>query len=386
MKLKTKQYIDLIVGTILIVILRFPVSMLGHLFKFDHSLTPKGDILVIKMQGGGSLVLAFPALFGIKKKFKHNRLRLLTTSSVRPFAQSLGIFDEIITLNESSVLMTLLSTLRMWWKCFRVDTIIDLEVYSRITTVISVLTMARNRIGFYLENVFWRRKMHTHLIFFNRSSNVCIFYNEIARLLSAPVEPRHVCVEQLLKNIVPLEKSTRVRITIGHACSDLGKERMLSVEQWLKVFQKKKVHSEEFIFLGVKADYKFAQDIINSLKTHFPDALFTNTCGCTSLEESLSYIDSSDEFWGIDSGLLHYARLLGKKNVSFWGPTDPLTRLQDMPGVITEAYYTGVPCSPCVHVAEEPPCEGNNICIRYLFEDRTEGKKDENFMNVQAGL
>lgn len=368
MKLRNKQRVDLILGTILIGILRFPVAMLGRIFKFDHSLYPKGDILVIKMQGGGSLVLAFPALYGIKKKFKHVRIKLFTTQSVRPFAESLDIFDEIITLDETNILLTLTSVVHSLWKCLRIDTVIDLEVYSRITTVFGILTLARNRIGFYLESLFWRKNIYTHLIFFNRSSNVCFLYNEIARLLSAPVESYDTCARQLRKYLVPVEKSQRTRITIGHACSELGKERILTAEQWLLIFQKRNVESQEFLFLGAAGDFASAQEIIDFIKPHFPDAVFINECGRTNLAESVSIIDSADEFWGIDSGLLHYARLLGKKNVSFWGPTDPLTRLEKIPGVVTEAYYTRVSCSPCVHVAELPPCDGDNICIRSIFD------------------
>ncbi|HAM49431.1 MAG TPA: hypothetical protein DCP92_01550 [Nitrospiraceae bacterium] len=81
-------------------------------------------------------------------------------------------------------------------------------------------------------------------------------------------------------------------------------------------------------------------------------------CGRLSLMESISSINSSQEIWGIDSVLLHYARLPGKKNVSFWGPADPRARLKSEQDLISEIYYVKGPCSPCIPVAEYSPCKG----------------------------
>jgi ADP-heptose:LPS heptosyltransferase len=370
MNLNDKQKLDLFLGTILLTILRIPTLILGYLLKRDHSLTPQGEILIIKMQGGGSLVIAFPALLGIKKRYKDCRFILLTTRSVFPFAETLGIFDEIICVNDKNFLLLIFSSIRAWWKCLRVDTVIDLEVYSKLTTVFSILTAARNRIGFYFESTYWRQNLHTHLIFFNRFSGAYHFYDAIAKMLDAPVETLPICAEELRRNLTPSKKGSRVRISIGHACSEMGRERMLSNKQWLYVFKEKGVTFEEFIFLAIKADYTSAQEIIENVKPHFPNAVFENFCGKLSLKDSISLIDSSDEFWSIDSGLLHFAVLLGKKIVSFWGPTDPLTRLRIYPGVPSKAYYCKVPCSPCIHVAESPPCHGKNICIDSIFEKK----------------
>ena len=377
MDINRKQSVDLILGTLLLVVLRLPVIILGRILRREHSPIPKGDILVIKMQGGGSLVLAFPALLGIRKHYSNCRFKLLTTPSVFHFADSLDIFDEIICVKEGGVFSLIHSGINAWRKSLGVDTVIDLEVYSRLTTVFSVLTMARNRIGFYLESAFWRRNLHTHLIFFNRFSGVYHFYNEIARLMSSPVESRPVSAEHLRSNLPRIAGTGRVRISIGHACSDFGKERMLSADQWVEVLRKM-ITSQEIVFLGTRNDYSIAQEIIKTSRPYFPRADFINKCGSFTLKETVAYIDSSDEFWGIDSGLLHYARLLGKKTVSFWGPTDPLTRLQEFANVSTEIYYCKVPCSPCIHVAETPPCKGNNVCLRVIFDP-------DNLKHVERG-
>lgn len=378
MDIKKKQKIDRSLGFVSLLVLRLPVILLGRLLRRDHSPVARGDILFIKMQGGGSLVIAFPAIVSIRKRYKGRRLVLLTTPSVAPFGESLGVFDEIICIDDRNLPSMFTSMVRAWFRCFRVDTVVDMEVYSKLTTVFSVLTAARNRIGFYLESVFWRRRIHTHLIFFNRFAGSYHFYEQVAKLMDAPLVAMEECSEMFLKRFdAPPEDRVARKISIGHACSEMGRERMLTAEQWCAVFTRKDVTCEEFVFLGTRADYHQAQKIIEKLAVHFPEASFNNECGSMSLAESISCLNSSDEFWGIDSALLHYARLLGKKTVSFWGPTDPMTRLKNYPNVTAEVYYKKVPCSPCIHVAEEPPCYGDNICIKATFEKEYAKKVEE---------
>jgi hypothetical protein len=60
-------------------------------------------------------------------------------------------------------------------------------------------------------------------------------------------------------------------------------------------------------------------------------------------------------------------RLLVLACMSFWGPTAPATRLRPIASLRETVRYGKVPCSPCIHVAEEPPCQGNNVCIQSLF-------------------
>jgi ADP-heptose:LPS heptosyltransferase len=377
MQLKRKQGIDSVIGRIGIAILRVPVYLIGLISRRDHSPALQGPIMFIKMQGGGSLVLALPAIASIREAYPDNHCCLLTVTSLKPFADSLGVFDEIICVDESNIIAMGVSSFRAMLRSFRMDTVVDLEVYSRMTTVFSALTMARNRIGFYLENTFWRRGIHTHLIFLNRFSCVGLFYEEIARYLGvAEIKPARECSASLRKQLIPIDRDgSRRMITIGHGCSELGTERMLTGAQWLRVFQNKRVRSEEVVFLGGAGEQDQATIIIGELESHFPGATFRNECGRLSLIESVSCIDASDAFWGIDSALLHYARLLGKNTVSFWGPTDPRTRLRDEPGLESEIYYHKVLCSPCIHVAEEPPCHGNNICIKAIF-DREDKKNN----------
>ena len=104
------------------------------------------------------------------------------------------------------------------------------------------------------------------------------------------------------------------------------------------------------------------------LTIEFPDVTFLNLCGQLSLRESLMRLSECSRFWGIDSALLHFARLLKIPCESFWGPTNPATLLAKIPGLSEKIHYRPISCSPCIHVAETAPCCGRNLCIQGLFD------------------
>lgn len=372
MNINSIKTIDYYVGSSLIALLKPVVILLEKILRRDHNLILKKKVTFVKLLGGGSLVIAFPALLGLRKNYPDLKINLITTKAIATFARTLNIFDNYYEIDHSSVVKLLFTSIMTYLRTFASDTIVDLEVHSKLTTVFSVLTAARNRIGFYEHEAFWRRRIYTHMIYFNNYSGSYEFYDKIIQLFSVSPSSTDECKEHLLKCLPVSERPDKYRICVGHACSDLGRERMLNAKQWEKVFKSRidKNLEAEVIFLGAQRDSILASEIIESLTSQFRYIKFVNSCGKYSLAESLSCLSISNEFWGIDSSLIHYARIFKIKSVSWWGPTDPKTRLREIPGLQEETYYCKIPCSPCTHVAETPPCMGDNICIQNLFNDK----------------
>lgn len=368
MNLRTIKKIDYWFGGFAILFLKPLVWLLGKLLRFDHTFSKFSDVTIVKLFGGGSLVLAYPSLLAFRIKYTKVRLSIVTTCSVAPFAESLDIFDEIITIDASGLVALFVSGAKAIFKVFGTDVVMDLEPYSRLSSAFTTLTAARNRMGFYLEETFWRRDLHTHLVYLNRSAGIYIFYEKMFSLFDVVSSSDEQCSMRISRRLARVGKSA-YRICVGCACSELAKERMLTPDQWAKALAEH-LPSDilgEVIFLGAKADRALADEIIyksNSCKKNF---VFENNCGQGSLLDSLALLFSCDEFWGIDSALLHYARIFGKKCLSWWGPTDPKTRLKKRNFSEDIIFYEAVPCSPCVHVTETPPCKGDNICIQNLF-------------------
>ena len=75
----------------------------------------------------------------------------------------------------------------------RVDLYFDLEIYSAYSSLMALLSLARNRIGFYRESAQHKRGNYTHLMYFNTRSPIRYTYLQLGRLVGCePVEPNRL--------------------------------------------------------------------------------------------------------------------------------------------------------------------------------------------------
>lgn len=372
MKLRYKLWIDLYIGSFLHFVMKPIALTLGFLMKRDHDLQKTTDITVIKMLGGGSLVIAYPALLGLKRIPRIQRLRLLTTPSIKPFAEALQIFDEIIVIRDNSLKGVIFDSLAAMRKLFRTDTIVDLEIHSRLTVIFALVCCARNRIGFYTRDSAWRRNISSYLLFCNTSSGIYHFYDQITYLLGGqvPAFAEASAIFRAGRNLPAAGRRTSVAYEIGIApcCSFLSRERMMPESDWVEILVRKletESHQKSVVlhFLGGKEDAPFIERIIAPLRQRCPQIAMQNLAGKARLGESVDLLASLDEVMCIDSSPLHFSRLLGIPTTSYWGPTDPSTLLRPSTMAKDTIHFPHLPCSPCVHVAATAPCHGDNICM-----------------------
>jgi ADP-heptose:LPS heptosyltransferase len=374
MTVADKQRVDRIFGPWLVVLLRPLAQLAGKLLGRDHSSAPRGEIVFIKLLGGGSLLLALPALLGVRRRYPNLSLTLVCGSPVAPFARLIGIFDRMEVMNDHRGAFALLASaarILCGLVLRRVDTIVDLEVYSQLTTVFSLLTLARNRIGFYVASTYWRRNVLTHLVFFNRARGVFHFYAATAQLLGAQPAPRDEVRQHLLERIGRAQ-AARDYVAVGGGCSDFASVRLLPMPEW-REFARTRQHeisASHWIFLGAASDAQTSEEIAAAVRESVPNFSYENKCGELSLEESFVSIAGARQFIGIDSSLLHAARALAVPTLSFFGPTDPATLLEPINGSVDLVYYRPPICSPCLHVTQTPPCKGLNVCME-LFTRQT---------------
>jgi ADP-heptose:LPS heptosyltransferase len=369
MDLKRKQLLDRLIGRLLTLCLRPAAQILGFILRRDHALELRDRVAVIKMMGGGSLIIAYPALLALRKRYPHVRFIFIGTPAVKPFAELLALFDEFHDIVDDRGLWKLIwSSVTALIKCARVDTIIDLEIYSRLTTVFSTLTLARNRIGFYLDVAFWREGIASHLFYFNRSTSMPLYYDQVARSLGAPV----LSMAEARSHFLAANKFSRGeqrhgerhRLGLGVLCSEIARERQLTTEQWAILLRRQfAIERLELNLFGSKPEMNQMQSIEQQLRQHLAGVTINNFCGQLSLYDSAAKLTQLDEFWSIDTGLLHIARLIGVPVTSFWGPTNPHRLILRTPDVCEAVFYYKIHCSPCVHNAEQPPCRGKNICM-----------------------
>ena len=373
MNLRLKLIIDNYFGGFLHLVLRVPTILLGKILRRDHDLANCREIAILKLLGGGSLVIAFPALLALRRLPNLQKLTLITSPSIAPFGQLLGIFDEIVVVRDNRGLFTLgFDSLKAFQKLFRCDAVVDLEIHSRLTTVFALLTAARNRIGFFTGISYWRRHLNTHLLFCNVSNGIFKFYDQLAILFGTLPVDELEC-ERVFRSKLgewKFEDESRFRIALAPCCSGLSAERMLRREDWVTILNERLAklpadQNVEMHLLGAPSDRSELEQLGTLLASHFGDRIaITNQGGKTKLNESVRIVAGMDEVLCIDSALLHFSRLLGRKTVSFWGPTDPATLARPSSRPIDEIHYVRIPCSPCVHHSHSAPCKGQNICMR----------------------
>ncbi|MGA7241507.1 MAG: glycosyltransferase family 9 protein [Bryobacteraceae bacterium] len=384
MNLTRRLILDYYIGGLLHFLLKGPTILLGKILHRDHNLKRCADVTIVKILGGGSLAIAYPALLALKRSSSIRRLRLVTSPSVRPFGEVLGLFDEIIVIRDNSVFGTVIDSLAALRKLFRCDAMVDLEIHSRLTTVFALLTCALNRVGFYTAISFWRRGLSTHLLFCNVSNGIYDNYDQLAALFGVELPDFRDCSATFRAALglgTPRQPDHRhPRIGVAPCCSGLSSERTLRPDEWVQVIGRNMPPGDpaatvELHLFGAPSDRRSLDELGAKLSAAHPRLEIVNHAG-KKLGESVTLLYQLDRIFFIDSALLHFARMLGKPTVSFFGPTDPRVLLRPTDLAPETVHYFKLSCSPCVHVSDKPPCGGNNICMRFALNPREDADRN----------
>lgn len=379
MQIRGKQKIDKYVGYLLIGLLLPFTRLLGIVMRRNHSTgNEPRRIVFIKLLGLGSLIVASDAITAIRRRYPATRLILLTDANIAAGIAPFMLFDEICPIDTDNLATTFSGVIRFLLRSWRWRGlwVIDLEVYSKLTTVFALLTLARNRIGFYLTAVPFRKFLNTHNIVFDQS----VFLEDNYLYMALQVGGADLHLPAPATRQAELEKPY---IVLNNTCSSLAYVRKLPDHTFSDICQWILEHTTYDVALLGMADDK---EDINRFIGDNPalrdrQNRIVNFAGMT--EDFAAYYRFLREkgvcLVTIDSGPLHIAKKLGLPTVSVWGPTNPDNYLKigsDEPGRHL-SYYLKTPCSPCVHRYEVLPCGGNNFCMKNIPAAAIIGKIQE---------
>ena len=367
MHIRRKQIIDKYLGYFLIGVLLPFTRLLGISLRRDHSLNkPPKRILFIKLMGLGSLVAASDAIEAMKEGLPATRFILLTDENIAEGIAPFRLFDEILRLPTSRLLSSALRLTRFLLRCWswRRLWVIDLEVYSKLTTVLALLTGARNRMGFYLSPVPFRKYLNTHNVPFHISSCLSDNYYYMAC--------RALCADKLLLSPPSLraDEYHRPYIFVNNTCSSLAYVRKLPDSSFLEVCRWVLEQTDyRLAILGAPEDKEDISRFIGNdpVLSGSKRRVINVAAMSLSFEEYYCLLrEMAVCLVTIDSGPLHIGKKLGLPTVSIWGPTDPRNYLKEGPGEEGRhlSLYLAQSCSPCVHRKEKLPCGGNNTCMK----------------------
>lgn len=367
MQLPANRKLDKYIGYCLIIVLLPITRLLGILLRRDHRLQqPPQYLLFIKLLGLGSLIVATDPIQAMRRKFPNTRFILLTDINIADGIGPFEVFDETWRIDTGSLSITIGTALKYLARTWRLNNlwVADLEVYSKLTTVYALLTMARNRFGFHLRPVFFRKYLNTHNIPFKRSACLEDNYYHMAQVITGTkvlpvVQPKAMRSAEWQKPY----------IILNNTCSSLAPVRKLPNETFAAICNWILTHTQYRVaFAGAPGDKTAIDRFIDEhLSAYKQKGRLFNIAGALDPEAYYRFItDKGVCMVTIDSGPLHIARKLGLPTVSVWGPTDPLGYIKISAAQAKRHLfvYNKVACSPCVHYHEQLPCGGNNVCMK----------------------
>jgi ADP-heptose:LPS heptosyltransferase len=381
MKTPTKILIDRAIATPLAWGANLGARVLGHILLRDHSIDPAQvhTIAVAKLLGMGSIVQATPMLRDLRRSFPVARIIFVTSKANRGLVDRLTLVDEAIYIDDSNPTALAASTAKATLELLqrKIDLYFDLEVYSAGASILSIASGAKNRAGFYRHSARFKKGLFTHLSFFNPRIHISAIYRQLAAAAGAtpdgdveygPIQLRPEDHEglkaSLAKHGMSLEPGSY--IIVNPNASDLLLERRWPIERFAELITELTAKGHRVALIGAPSEAAYVGGLVDRLDAKTRERVF-DTSGKIRVGELLALIKGAACVVTNDTGPMHLAIALNTPTVSMFGPGSP-----DHYGVWrhdVEVLYHPVFCSPCTYETDEPPCAGDNVCMKLITVD-----------------
>lgn len=392
MKVDTMRRIDHLAG----VPLCFIVTIFIKLLSFFNLKKPTAvkNVLLVELSEMGSAILVDPAMRKLQSKgadlyfviFKKNAPSLHLLGTVNK--------ENIYTIREDSLVSLALDTLGflLWTRKNKIDTVIDLELFSRFTALLTGLSGAERRIGYHAfhNEGLYRGSLLTHEVAYN--SHIHIAKNFIALVNAAYTEKHEVpysktlisddeivlakadisdedkgSMHQHITKIYPGYDKTKQRIVlINPNASELLIQRRWMPEKYIELMKRILDNYPDVVILitGAPSEKNEAE----GLKAKVNHERCVNFAGQLKLSQMPTLYSISHMMVTNDSGPGHFSAITDLKTYVIFGPETP--KLYGSLGNST-AIYAGLACSPCVSASNhrKTPCH-DNVCLQVIDVDQ----------------
>ena len=355
--------------------------------------TPK-KLLFIELSEMGSAILVDPAMRNAQARgaelffliFKSNRASLTLLNTVKP--------ENIFTIDSSSLGGLIKDTLRFLIvaRAHRIDTVIDLELFSRFTALLTGLCGARRRVGYHIFHGegLWRGFMLTRKVHYNPHIHITknflsLIHAAFAKEIEVPFSKIHIAdsevkLEQavinpdVMKKVLSRieQKASEAGITYSHGknrlilinpnASDLLPQRRWAQQRFSELIQavNQRYPNDLILITGSPAEFVYV-DKVRSV-ANVKNAL--NFAGQVTFSELPPLYTLSDVMVTNDSGPGHFSAVTPLRTVVLFGPETPA-----LYGSVGNsiAITANLACSPCVSAANhrKTPCH-DNVCMQAI--------------------
>jgi ADP-heptose:LPS heptosyltransferase len=295
--------------------------------------------------------------------------------------------DNIITVDYQTPWELLYSGLKAMLRLFqeRFDTVIDMDLFSRLTTLISFIVCRGNRVGFhrYNDEGLYRGDLLTHRVLYSPHIHTSAAFSSLVRSLfqrlddepyyRGPVIPEELIVPSYQPGAGDLAS---VRRKLSATGIDPDHRRIVLINpNSSDIFPLRKWPLNYYAQLCCRILEQFPQCalVITGVASEKGDAEYllkrvqgpscVDFTGKTSFRELLALYSLAAVMVTNDSGPAHFASLLQLPTVVLFGPETP--RLYSPLGDKHRDMYLNYACSPCVSVynGKKSPCRENRCLM-----------------------
>ncbi len=368
MKIKTEIFIDKYIIKFFIFLIYYPVKFLGKVLKIDHNLNKDfNNFAIVKYKGMGSILQSIPLITNIKKYYPKARVTYISSVQNAVILEKISVIDDLILLNDRSFKNIVIDIIPFIFKLIkrRFQILIDLEVYSNFSSLMTTFSFATNRFGFYLKLNKYRLGIYNYLMYYNISTPIHQTYLQLLRIITEDKELSLNFYPLVTKiNIVNnIELNKEKYILINPNASELRIERRWGKRNFISLINNLINSFSEYkiILIGSANESKYVNSIYKEINDNNK---VIDLSAKTNIDELIALIKYSTLFITNDSGPMHIASSLNVKTLSLFGPCSPSQygsqSLNNYP------IYLNLYCSPCVHEFDMPPCKGNNHCMQNI--------------------
>jgi ADP-heptose:LPS heptosyltransferase len=355
--------------------------------------TPR-KLLFIELSEMGSAILVDPAMRNAQARgaelffliFKSNRASLTLLNTVKP--------ENIFTIDSSSLGGLIKDTIKFLIvaRKHRIDTVIDLELFSRFTALLTGLCGARRRVGYHIFHGegLWRGFMLTRKVHYNPHIHITknflsLIHAAFAKEIEVPFSKIHITdsevrLEQAIidpsvlskvrERIEKLSSAAGIEFTQGKQrlilvnpnASDLLPQRRWAQQRFSELIQglNQRYPHDLILITGSPAEFEYVEKVraIANVK----NAL--NFAGQVSFAELPPLYTLSDVMVTNDSGPGHFSAVTPLRTVVLFGPETPALYGSVGKSISITA---NLACSPCVSAANhrKTPCH-DNVCMQAI--------------------
>ena len=393
MKLQTQRWIDRWLGQLLCGVLTVWARFMNSGRPAAQLAKEPRHILVILLSEMGSVVLAGPMFAALRQRYPSATLHVLQLKKNQEVAKLLGMAqpEHLHALDDSAGLGLLGDIWRvcMTLRHLPLDAVIDCELFSRISSLMSYLSGAPVRVGFtpHTQEGLYRGGFINQAIPYNPYQHISQQFLSLVDALESASMPRnkaapirelpsdtglHVPFEatelQAYRSKLLTDHPTLVgrKIVLLYAGGGLLPERAWPAAHYARVAQGLCQAGHAVGLIGLRDDAQLARDLRGQISNDYCVDLTGYT---RSIRELLMLFHATHLLITNDGGPGHFASLTPIRTMVFFGPETG--RLYGPLGARAKVFESGVACSPCLSAYNhrETFCDGDNQCLKRIAPD-----------------